>query len=63
MHHTIDDIPKNDNKKYIWQKEHSENLTGSENSYKPSKISKTSINKKYETWNYWGKYYEFVQVG
>ena len=50
MHHTIDDIPKNDNKKYIWQKEHSENLTGSENSYKPSKISKTSINKKYETW-------------
>ena len=37
--------------KYLWQKEHSENLTGTENQYRPSKIKKNLNNKKYETWN------------
>ena len=51
IHHTIDKIPDvKDNKKYLWQKSHLENQTGSENSYKPIKIKKEDIEKKYETW-------------
>ena len=50
MHHTINEIPKNDKKKYSWQKKHSENLTGTEHSYKPNKISKSDKIKKYESW-------------
>ena len=51
MHHTVDKIPeKKDNKKFLWQKDHLENLTGSKNSYKPIKIKKNDIPKKYETW-------------
>ena len=51
MHHTINDIPsKNPKKKYLWQKNHSENLTGTTNSYKPNKISKNQNLKKYDTW-------------
>ncbi len=52
MHHTIDKIPeseKND-KKYLWQKIHSENKTGTKQSFKPVKIQKDSLKKKYETW-------------
>ena len=50
MHHTVDEIPNLKNKKYLWEKEHSENLTGSSKSYKPSKIQKKNNLKKYETW-------------
>ena len=50
MHHTIDITPVKDVKKYIWQKKHSENKTGSKNSYKPTKIEKNNNTKKYETW-------------
>ena len=51
MHHTVDKIPdKEENKKYSWQKEHLENRTGTKNSYKPNKIKKNSIKKKYDTW-------------
>jgi len=51
MHHTIDKIPsETQNKKYIWQKKHTENKTGTSESYKPVKIKKNSIKKKYETW-------------
>ena len=39
-----------DKKKYSWQKEHAENKTGTKNSYKPIKIKKDTIKKKYETW-------------
>ena len=50
IHHTIDKIPDNkDNKKFLWQKKHSENKTGTSESYKPTKIKKNSIKKKYET--------------
>ena len=35
---------------YEWQKPHLENQTGTNNAYKPNKISKNSIKKKYETW-------------
>ena len=51
MHHTVKEAPSKDiKKKYLWQKDHSENLTGTSNSYKPSKISKKQNLKKYETW-------------
>ncbi len=50
MHHTVNEPPKKDLKKYKWQKSHSENKTGTKDSYKPSKISKGNIEKKYETW-------------
>ena len=50
MHHTISKIPDNKAIKYSWQKKHLENQTGTSNSYKPVKISKSNIKKKYETW-------------
>ena len=50
IHHTVNDIPTNQEKQYSWQKDHSENLTGTINSYKPNKISKLNKEKKYETW-------------
>ena len=50
MHHTTDNIPDNTEEKYIWQKDHSENKTGSKDSYKPVKITKKEKLKKYETW-------------
>ena len=50
IHHTIDKIPDSKNTKYSWQKKHLENQTGTNNSYKPVKIRKGEIKKKYETW-------------
>ena len=50
IHHTIDRIPLKNDKKYRWQKKHLENKTGTENAYKPTKISKDNKLKKYETW-------------
>ena len=50
MHHTIDKIPTKDEKKYLWQKNHSANKTGSKNAYKPIKIKKDNKLKKYATW-------------
>ena len=50
MHHTIDKIPNENDKKYPWQKKHLENQTGTENSFKPVKIRKNEIKKKYDTW-------------
>ena len=50
MHHTVDKIPKRDNKKnYAWQKNHKENKTGTNDSFKPVKIKKNDNKKKYET--------------
>ena len=51
MHHTINETPKKQIKKYLWQKKHLENQTGTVNSYKPNSISKLNkAKKKYETW-------------
>ena len=50
IHHTIDKIPDSKNPKYLWQKKHLENQTGTLNSYKSVKIRKGEIKKKYETW-------------
>ncbi len=52
MHHTTDKIPNSQSeKKYSWQKKHVENKTGTKEKYKPVKIEKNSLKKKYETWN------------
>ena len=50
MHHTVNKIPDKNEEKYLWQKNHSENKTGSKDSYKPIKIQKDNKLKKYETW-------------
>ena len=50
IHHTINEIPSSSSKKYIWQKKHSQNLSGSSKAYKPNKILKEQKFKNYETW-------------
>ena len=51
MHHTIDELPNIKKEKYLWQKQHLENQTGTSNAYQPNKISKSNNSKKkYETW-------------
>ena len=50
IHHTIDRAPNPKETKYPWQKKHLENQTGTKNSFKPVKIRKTDIKKKYESW-------------
>ena len=50
MHHTIDKIPDNKDPKFSWQKKHLENQSGTFNSFKPTKIRKNNLKKKYETW-------------
>ena len=51
MHHTIDKVPDDKSeKKYLWQKKHLENKTGTEEKYKPVKIRKNNVQKKYSTW-------------
>ena len=50
IHHTIDKIPSNEEDKHLWQKKHLGNQTGTKHSFKPVKIRKDDIKKKYETW-------------
>ena len=51
IHHTIDNIPKNQKEKHLWQKKHLANQTGTLNAYRPNQISKLNrLKKKYETW-------------
>ena len=46
IHHTVNKIPdQNIKKRYLWQKDHLENQTGSNNSHKPVKIKRND--KKY----------------
>ena len=53
IHFLIEKIPQKDVKKFFWQKDHSENLTGTTKAYKPegllSSDSKKKM-KKYDTW-------------
>ena len=49
IHHTVNKIPNEEIHKFAWQK-HSENKTGTSESYKPVKIKKNNISKKYESW-------------
>ena len=47
MHHTTDIVPNfTEKNKYSWQKKHSENKTGTSESFKPTKIKKDIIKKK-----------------
>ena len=50
MHYTIDKNPNLKENKHSWQKKHLENQTGTNNSFKPVRIRKNEIKKKYETW-------------
>ena len=53
IHFLKNNIPEKNMKKFEWQKKHKENLTGTNNAYKPegSLSSDTKKNvKKYETW-------------
>ena len=52
MHYTIDKIPTKNSEKYIWQKNHLENKTGSIDAYRPIKIKKNNNSKKYDTWKH-----------
>ena len=45
--------PSQNSKKFIWQKEHEENLTGTDKAYTPDgslKFNQKKIIKKYESW-------------
>ena len=53
IHYLVKNIPSENKKKFSWQKQHVENLTGSKEAYRPtgSLISKEKKNmRKYETW-------------
>ena len=50
MHHTINEIPSDNIKKYKWQKKHNENMSETSKAYKPNKIEKNTKFKNYETW-------------
>ncbi|MBA1339173.1 MAG: NADH dehydrogenase [Pelagibacterales bacterium] len=50
MHYTVDNIPIKNVNKYLWQKNHLENKTGTKDAYKSIKIKKDNKLKKYETW-------------
>ena len=53
IHFLKKNLPNDNEKKFSWQKEHEENLTGTKRAYKPdgSLNSETKQNmKKYETW-------------
>ena len=50
MHHTTNEIPTLENK-FLWQKNHQENQTGTKNSHKPNTILDNKDKfKKYESW-------------
>ena len=50
IHHTIEKPPLENKKSYFWQKKHLENLTGTDNAYKPNKMQKDDNFKKYNVW-------------
>ena len=41
---------KHELEKYLWQKPHKPNLTGTETAYYPNKSKKDAIEKKYKSW-------------
>tara|TARA_B100001245_G_scaffold127093_1_gene93814 strand:+ start:118 stop:483 length:366 start_codon:yes stop_codon:yes gene_type:complete len=53
IHFIRRNIPSDDTKKFSWQKQHEENLTGTKKAYKPEGSLSFDLiknNKKYETW-------------
>ena len=55
IHFLAKNIPNNNHRKFIWQKKHEENFTGTRKAYKPdgslANDSKKD-NKKYEKWKF-----------
>ena len=56
LHKTIEDPPLNYSHKYFWQKNHEENLTGTEKAYYPDEHPLSKANNKvkkseYESWS------------
>ena len=55
IHFTTRNVPSDNKKKFSWQKQHQENLTGTNKAHKPegalSSESKKNM-KKYETWKF-----------
>ncbi len=55
IHFLTEKKPSNNEKKYSWQKDYEENLTGTNRAHKPEGSLKSSLKKdmkKYETWKY-----------
>ena len=55
IHFLTRDTPSNNTKKFSWQKQHQENLTGTKKAYKPEGSLSSDLkksNKKYETWKF-----------
>ena len=53
IHFSVLKTPSQNPKKFIWQKEHEENLTGTDKAYNPDgslKLNQKKIIKKYESW-------------
>ena len=53
IHSSVLKKPSQNSKKFIWQKEHEENLTGTDKAYIPDgslKFNQKKIIKKYESW-------------
>ena len=51
IHHTPNNLQNNQElTKYLWQKPHKPNLTGTKKAYHPNKNS-NEIKKKYKSWN------------
>ena len=51
IHFTSNKLPDLNRKKYFWEKKHVSNLTGTNKTYRPKKITENkTIKKKYETW-------------
>ena len=55
IHFLAKNIPNNNRRKFIWQKKHEENFTGTKKAYKPegSLVNDSKKdNKKYEKWKF-----------
>ena len=53
IHFLVPNKPSNKTRKFLWQKQHEENLTGTKKAYKPEGSLASDIKKnikKYETW-------------
>ena len=55
IHSQSKNIPTNEEKRFSWQKQHEENLTGTNRAYKPEGSLANSVKKnmkKYESWKH-----------
>ena len=55
IHFLTRNTPSDNAKKFLWQKQHQENLTGTKNAYKPEGSLSSDLKKnikKYDTWKF-----------